>query len=277
MFLCGAAFFLADMTSQLIAQRLEEGLTRPAVQPLRRPPVTERSVKDFSRILERNLFAQPAPLGGIVVPTPELLAPQILSPLAVRLVGTVVGDPEDSFAFIENTQSREQGLYRVNDLILGEAVLVRIARNQITLKRGGIEEILEVSLEETPAATPPSNRAAPLPQTSSVQEGGRYVIDKQEVQSALENLPQLLTKARIIPHLSPEGKSEGFRIVSIASQSLYEKIGLRNGDVIQRVNGVEVKDPESFLRVFSQLRDESNIALDLVRNNQPQTFSYEIR
>jgi general secretion pathway protein C len=86
-----------------------------------------------------------------------------------------------------------------------------------------------------------------------------------------------LTKARVVPDLTPDGKSDGFRIVSISPASFYERIGLRNGDVIQRINGIEVKDPQSFMQVFTQLKDETNITMDLMRNNQKESFSYEIR
>jgi type II secretory pathway component PulC len=40
---------------------------------------------------------------------------------------------------------------------------------------------------------------------------------------------------------------------------------------------VEVKDPENFMRVFQQLKDETMIALDFVRNNRRESYSYEIR
>ena len=104
-----------------------------------------------------------------------------------------------------------------------------------------------------------------------------FILDKQEVAGALENLPQLLTKARVVPHLTPEGKNEGFRIVSIQPDSFYQRIGLQNGDVLQQINGIEVKDPETFMKVFNQLKNETSISLDLVRNNKKESFSYEIR
>jgi type II secretory pathway component PulC len=52
---------------------------------------------------------------------------------------------------------------------------------------------------------------------------------------------------------------------------------LQNGDVLQQINGVEIKDPENFMRVFQQLKDETNIAVDFVRNNRRESFAYEIR
>ncbi|MCI0529943.1 MAG: PDZ domain-containing protein, partial [Nitrospira sp.] len=67
------------------------------------------------------------------------------------------------------------------------------------------------------------------------------------------------------------------RIFSIVPDSFFSKIGLQNGDVLQRINGIEVKDPENFMKVFQQLKGETSVSLDLMRNNQRQTFAYEIR
>jgi general secretion pathway protein C len=104
----------------------------------------------------------------------------------------------------------------------------------------------------------------------------RWVLDKREVAGALENISQLLTQARLIPNFSA-GRPDGFKIVNIIPKSFYEKIGLQNGDVLQRLNGVDIKDPQSFLVVFQQLREENNFSLDLMRSNSKETFQYEIR
>jgi len=102
------------------------------------------------------------------------------------------------------------------------------------------------------------------------------VIDRREIENAVDNLPQLMAKARLIPNIN-DGKPDGFRIFAIMEGSLYAKIGLQNGDILHRVNGVDVKDPQNLLKVFEQLKDESAIVVDLVRNNQKETFNYEIR
>jgi general secretion pathway protein C len=202
-----------------------------------------------------------------------------LPPLRVRLVGTIVGEPEESLAVIEDMGTKEQQLYHIEDIVGTDAKLIAVARNEVTFLRGTIRETLTVQEEGAAGqpAMPPS--MAPVPTAAPRPAGGQnsWVLDKQEVTAALENLPQLLTKARMVPNLSPDGKNDGFRIVSISPASFYERIGLHNGDVIQRINGVEVKDPQTFMQVFNQLRDESNITMDLMRNSQKETFSYEIR
>jgi general secretion pathway protein C len=73
------------------------------------------------------------------------------------------------------------------------------------------------------------------------------------------------------------GALSGFRIDYIAPASFYEKIGIQYGDVLQRVNGVEIRDPGTMLNLFQQLKNERTVKLDLVRNNQHSTVTYELR
>jgi general secretion pathway protein C len=69
----------------------------------------------------------------------------------------------------------------------------------------------------------------------------------------------------------------GFRISEIVPGSLYEMIGLQNGDVIQRVNAQDVDDPSKFFQLYQGLRNERNISIDLIRGGQRQTLNYDIR
>jgi general secretion pathway protein C len=87
---------------------------------------------------------------------------------------------------------------------------------------------------------------------------------------------QLLTQARALPYIE-QGKTVGFRISEIVPGSLYEKIGLQNGDVIKKINSQDVDDPGKFFQLYQGLKEERNISIDLVRGGQRQSLNYEIR
>ncbi|HBI22643.1 MAG TPA: hypothetical protein DDX84_00140, partial [Nitrospiraceae bacterium] len=73
------------------------------------------------------------------------------------------------------------------------------------------------------------------------------------------------------------GAADGFRIFSIVPNSLFEKVGLRNGDIIHNINGVELKDPEKAFQVYQLLKDSDRFVVDLIRAGQKMTLNYEIR
>jgi general secretion pathway protein C len=104
----------------------------------------------------------------------------------------------------------------------------------------------------------------------------KKVLDRREVEQAMNDLPKLLSQARAVPVLN-NGALTGFRLDYIAKNSFYEKIGLQYGDVLKQVNGVEIKDPGTMLSLFQQLRNENSVKLDVLRNNQRTTMVFDIR
>ncbi|MBI3611246.1 MAG: PDZ domain-containing protein [Nitrospirae bacterium] len=280
LFLLGFSYFVADLVNLFIGRQLELPPPAPTVSITTTEAQVRPTMEIYSSIVERNIFGT-KPSAAIGPPEEARPQPVPLPPLRVRLVGTIVGESEESLAVIEDLATKEQRLYHLEDLVGTDAKLIAITRNEVTFLRGDIRETLGLQEEGVPgqpavsfpvpilAPAPPAIRPAGVP--------NNWILDKHEVTAALEDLPQLMTKARVVPNLTPEGKSDGFRIVSISPASFYERIGLRNGDVIQRINGVEVKDPQTFMQVFTQLREQSNITLDLLRNNQKESFAYEIR
>ena len=260
---------LAWLLADLINLVLGDLLTVPTAKALASTGVVTTQMEPVMRdlasaILERNIFnsrpSRPAPIETAVTE---------MTDLKLRLIGTVVGGSQSSFAIIEDKSSKEQQLYRLDDLVAQGAKLVKIERNEVVLQRGSRKETLSVYLEEPPV------QEGPATGVRSVAKN-RWLLDKQEVSGALENISQLLTQARLIPNFT-SGRPDGFRIVNILPKSFYEKIGLQNGDVLQQLNGVEIKDPQSFLAVFQQLKEANNFSLDLMRNSGKETFQYEIR
>ena len=102
------------------------------------------------------------------------------------------------------------------------------------------------------------------------------MLDRREIDAALSDTTRLLTQAQAVPYLT-DGKLDGFRLNSVMPLGFFDKIGLQTNDVLQRINGVELRDPGMLLSLFQQLRNERTIRVDLVRNTQRQTLTYDIR
>src|SRR6266705_2240941 len=101
-------------------------------------------------------------------------------------------------------------------------------RARIVIVRGGAREaVLMKDAEETPGP-------AVAAMTPIVQPLGsdRQRVDRRQLQQQLGR-PEFLSQALIVPN--PGGG--GFLVREVQSGSLYEKLGLRPGDVIRNVNG----------------------------------------
>ncbi len=273
---------LADISNNILRKIIEPPVKNLNIHSEKKTPqidrILQREKKDigyYSIIYERNLFnSRAGALDSIVTEGP---AP--LSQLKVKLIGTVVSDVEKfSFAVIMDTGTNETGIYRVNDMILNEAKILKIERSRVIIFRNGVQESLVVYEDEF---TSSGQKIALLPEVTpsfDVREAGsnRYVISREEVERSTQNLGKLMTEARLVPNLQG-GKINGYKIFAIKPDSLYTKIGLQNGDIIYKVNGIDISDPEKAFQLFQQLKNERYFQVEILRNNQSQTLTYQVQ
>lgn len=263
-----AALFAATTVNGFIAGALQ---TRPAFRLAEPPPPAPTTARHplsyYAPITERDIFNPPRPEAEAPSASP-------VAELKARLLGTAPGHGMDSFAIIEDQSSKKQELYRIGDQLQGRKV-ARIEWDRVMLKNGPREEILKI-IEAS--GTAPSAAAVTATAGSGIQSLGdlSYVIDRSEVDRSMENLNQLFTQIRAVPHFQ-DGKASGFRLFAIRRDSIFEKIGLKNGDIVSRINGNELTDPARAMAMIQELRGENRITVELSRNREPTTMTYEIR
>lgn len=271
------AFFAARITNTLVAARLDPPPAKAAAALA--PTVASGAVEPesaYAVIAERDVFN--AAKGGPRSATARATDAK-LTDLNLKLWGTALAqDPSQSFAVIEDQAARRQMLYRVGDPILEVATLTRVEWDRVVLTRDGEEEILEISSarasgkDGAPAPGAPAAGGERIRKTAD----NKFLIDRRELENTVANINEVFTQARAVPFFQ-DGKTVGFRVFAIKPGSVFEKIGLQNGDVINRVNGVELTDPTKAISLFTELQNEGHIAVDLQRNKQAKSFSYEIR
>ncbi|MBN1849648.1 MAG: PDZ domain-containing protein [Deltaproteobacteria bacterium] len=245
-------------------------------QQISGPTRTARVVfKDYQPILDRNLF------GSTDETEKEISTSQIedLEPtkLNVSLLGTVTGDDKNAYAVIEETGKRKQGLFKIGDSIQ-DAVLKMILRGKVILSLGGRDEVLEMKepSNSTSRLTRMVNRPSRLPTPQSVEEEdeGTITIERSDVEESLADINKLLSQARIRPHFQ-DGQSDGLTITGIQADSLFRKMGLRNGDIIYGINGDPIESPDDVLDVYNSMTSGSSIAIQIRRRGQETTLNYQ--
>jgi len=219
-------------------------------------------------------------------PPPSTEAPAQIAPNAL-LVGTVCGPAEKGFAVLVGHDGNQE-VFAVGDPVFGIGKLQRIAKDKIIVLREGkrIEiPLLEVEAAGRAGAAPretakPSSdvRALEEEESASASEGGGEVriLDREMIRRAVENPQQILTEARLLPHLA-QGRVRGFVLSEVKPNGIYDRLGLRNGDVLIRINEYEVTTPESALQAFRSIRESDLIEIDLLRNGSRLGLAYEIR
>jgi len=218
-----------------------------------------------------SLTAIRNPFGPLGTPTPGPALQPTAKPaslLPMTLIGTFLSGGESPYAIIEEQKKKSQDIFNIGDVVFGEAKLVAIHTDYVEIERNGKIEIL--SLDSAPDRTEEIKGGVAAIGTDS------FVVDGAELDKALANLPLLLTQARAVPFFK-EGRAVGLRLFAIKTGSLFEKIGLQNGDVLKAVNGNSLADLSQALQLFQKLKDERSITLTMERNMVEKEFKYEIR
>jgi general secretion pathway protein C len=262
-----AAFLSASTVNAWIAGRFRSHPTLTSTEaPAETAPATKRALAYYAPITAKDIFNPPR------AAEPDA-QPQTV-PLNAKLLGTAPGAGIDSFAIIQDEATKTQQLYRVGDK-LQNRTLTGVEWDRVVLESSQGEEVLKIV---EPIGKPSVAAAAPAPGSDSVQQRGEndFIIDRSEVDKAMENMNQLFTQIRAVPHFQ-DGKASGFRLFAIKQDSVFEKIGLKNGDIVTRINGNELTDPARAMSLLQDLRNEGRITVDVNRNRQPTTLNYEIR
>lgn len=255
-----SAYCSADTLGAVIGRSFEVSANVRAPQKSVEAVASIRALEEYSSILDRGFFGEgSAPAAG--------LAPAVTT--VYTLVGTVEGI---LFSGAVLQDGAGQAFYAIHRTLPDGSSVIKVMRDTITLRKSdGSTFVLEL-VDKTKIVALRSRGGGGVKQLSD----GKYLVDQREVLASTENMGQVLTQARALPYME-HGKTVGFKLDEIMPNSIYAKIGLQNGDVIQRVNSQEINDPAKFFQLYQGLRTESAISIDLFRNGQRQTLNYEIR
>jgi general secretion pathway protein C len=143
-----------------------------------------------------------------------------------------------------------------------------VERDRIVIVRNGAREaVLLKDLEKNAALiVPPA--APPIVQPSAT---GGTLVDRKQLQQQLGK-PEFLSQALIVPN--PDG---GFLVRQIQPGSLYEKLGLRPGDVIRNVNGQALTSMDDVMKLYQQFGSAQRVLVEVQRQGRNETLYYDMR
>jgi general secretion pathway protein C len=264
-----------------IAYRILEIVTPPPEAPQQaaagpqEADTTKDPVEAYAVIVERNLFRTTD--RPIVV---DQMDPNFLeaTTLQLDLYGTIAGEDGKGYAIIEERDKKKQRLYKVGDRVAG-ATIMKILRNAVVLRVGDRDQVLKKKEivarggSRLPSAGVPAPgpvpEAAPRPQARP----------PQPPPGAPSDLASLLTQARVTPHVTAgsSGKPDGVVINEIQSGSIFENVGLINGDVIHEVNGKPVAGIADLVSMYRDLKPGLSLSVKVTRAGRQVVLNHTVQ
>ena len=288
---------IAYVLALVVNDKLSTSIYSPAVNGISEKVNNDRSVRlntkghnraYYETILQRNIFGLDPRTFQKDSTTIDGKAPK--TDLSVELLGTYINIKGNSIAVIKNTESGKINGYTdgdVVDVITREKVKLLGVDNckaLIDRKVQGTETIVcnkEISPGKTKKSAKKSRSsrkvASAAARTSDRGKDGikqisddKWLIEKKMLDELLEDPAALINQARVVP------QKDGLRFFGIRPSSIFFKIGLRNGDIVHKINEVELNDVQNALNLFGQLKDESEFSIDFSRRGSKYSYAYSI-
>ena len=227
------------------------------------PPVP-RSRFDAQSVVSAHLFGVAPANSGAQDPAN---APQSTANLV--LAGTIATqDPKRGVAIISDGGPSK--VYSVGDAI-GGASLHSVYLDHVILDRAGALETLLL-----PRLLGPGMHAPPI----VLRPGGdpRTVAAVDNIRRMVQQDPGLLDQVmRVVPSYdSAAGKLRGFRAYPGRNRQIFNKLGLRAGDLVTAINGTALDDPQHSQDVFNTIQSSDHATVTIERGGQRQEITLNI-
>jgi general secretion pathway protein C len=184
--------------------------------------------------------------------------------LNLRLVGTTVfGDK--STAIIEDSTMESRGVYRLGDSIKGFTI-TSILQDSVTLTAPDRTVVL--------TRAPGADQLQPDSFFTKLDDSS-WLVSADKVSDMVSNIDQYVGQVVAFQHRE-QGESAGFRIRHLQEGNDFEKLGIKNEDIIKRVNGLELNDLTDVIKAVYQLGNETSFTIEVERDNQLKALNYSL-
>jgi general secretion pathway protein C len=195
-----------------------------------------------------------------------------ISSLNLILAG-VIASSAGGYALISvNGQSQEP--FAVGQTVTESAILQAVYPDRVVIRRNGALESLllegaDNSQSPSSAKTTDINRVAAIPE-GLVRETApnQYTVARDKLSEHMRT-PDFLSQATLVP-----SSGGGFLVRHIQPGSLYQKLGLRVGDVIKSINGQPLNTAEDAVKLYQQMASLNSVNLEIMRSGKIESLNY---
>lgn len=257
-----ACLLLVLLIAHLAARLLWALLPVPQAAQWRAAPVTvlpsARSSYDVGPIADAHLFGVYQPGAGDAASAPE-------TRLSLNLLGILAATGSgQSRALIASSDGNEKP-YAIGDDVVAGVSLQAIFPDRVVLSRGGLLETLRL------------NKDAPLrgsaPTSAASAAGGPTAEMLGRIRDELLTDPSKAAQYIRVQPANVDGQLRGFRVYPGRERAAFGEVGLRPGDLVTAINGIQLDDSQKALQMLTELSKAGSVSVTVERGGQPQTLN----
>ncbi|WP_339720575.1 type II secretion system protein GspC [uncultured Paraglaciecola sp.] len=199
--------------------------------------------------------------------------------LSLTLTGVVASSSEDEgAAIIENR--KQQQTYGIGEKIEGtNASLQKVYADRVIIKNGATNETLMldgVDYKKNVVQVTSQEPVSSGPQNNSDSE--RRTLSDAAIQASrdLQEQPaSFIDYINVSPH-RPNGELTGYQVSPGKKPALFQAAGLKSGDVITDINGLDLTDMQQALEAMNMLKELQSLQMTVQREDELITIYLDL-
>lgn len=276
------AYFLANAASSIFEAEALADAPASTVPVVARPTVITASTKLDGTKITRNIFCSTCEPTAVAGTTPARYSGE-----PAILIATMLGP--DPRATVRVLASEAQGSWGVGERIPGVGTVDRIGSTSIdVVDVGGHRGTISMLDAAPPAEGRPSRSAdaatsgaagvAPAdPFADKVRKisDTEYEVDRQLVRDLVTGTAKA-GGVRPIPMMKGN-EVQGIRMLGVKNGSVAAALGIKSNDVIQAIDGEQIKNVQQLLDLYAKLDQVNGVELTGTRAGKPLALSLRLR
>ena len=268
-------FALANMVWQIVPSPPSPTIPLQVTQKQGSTPVQTNSIND---LIALNIFGEADKITAQPIST-VTDAPE--TKLNLVLTGVVASTTEDDGAAIIANRNK-QNTYGIGDKIEGtQATLNRVFADRVIISNRGTKETLMldgIDFSKMSSSSSSVNDTVFFPANTSIPKS---VVKQVEGPSAdsiaqLRAAPEKFIDFIKVAPVREDDELRGYRVSPGKETALFNDSGLKAGDIITYINGLDLTQPREAVQAMQALREADSLELTLLRNDQPMTLSLSL-
>lgn len=225
----------------------------PVISPSSRPDARQ---VDVQALAERHLFGTwQAPTAADAAEAPE-------TRLSLTLLGILASSkPEGSRALIGSSDGEEKP-YAISDEVIRGVTLQAIFADRVVLSRNGVLETLRLQKDAPIEGSTPDQNVSSAAGSQLGQIRDQIMADPSKAAQYIRVQPAMVN-----------GAMRGFRIYPGREREAFNNLGLRPGDLVTAVNGIQLDDSQKALQTLTDMAKVGSASVTIERGGQSQLLN----
>ncbi len=202
--------------------------------------------------------------------------------LNLTLTGIMAASGDNQSRALIKDSSGKQRPYAIGDDLPGNARLSSIQSDRVILERAGRYETLRLEKKQLGGKKQANNRKSsqradlsPLP-GAGADLSAATAAKLGEARNAILQDPTKASQYIRVQPVYNQGQLKGYRVYPGKDRALFKDVGLRAGELLTSVNGVQLDDPTKALQMLTDLSQASEFNMTLERSGQTRTLNINL-